>query len=228
MSTVIDLKKGELTRHINKACKAISDGYIIAIPLEHSYVYVCDAFKADSVRAMHVLRGDPLFTAAQVLVASQIAAQGVVREITPETTALMKKFWPGMLSMNLRPQTGLSWDLGDANHLDQVSIRVPKSKFAKALLAKSGPLAVASAGRADRSSVLSFGSAERVVRSAIKSIDEIKVTESDLAFKFNNGVLRNGPLSTVIEADETGVRVLRIGAISLEEIQTVVPGATAL
>jgi len=228
MSTVIDLKKGELTRHINKACKAISDGYIIAIPLEHSYVYVCDAFKADSVRAMHVLRGDPLFTAAQVLVASQIAAQGIVREITPETTALMKKFWPGMLSMNLRPQTGLSWDLGDANHLDQVSIRVPKSKFAKALLAKSGPLAVASAGRADRSSVLSFGSAERVVRSAIKSIDEIKVTESDLAFKFNNGVLRNGPLSTVIEADETGVRVLRIGAISLEEIQTVVPGATAL
>jgi tRNA threonylcarbamoyl adenosine modification protein (Sua5/YciO/YrdC/YwlC family) len=228
MSTVIDLKKGELTRHINKACKAISDGYIIAIPLEHSYVYVCDAFKADSVRAMHVLRGDPLFTAAQVLVASQIAAQGVVREITPETTALMKKFWPGMLSMNLRPQTGLSWDLGDANHLDQVSIRVPKSKFVKALLAKSGPLAVASAGRADRSSVLSFGSAERVVRSAIKSIDEIKVTESDLAFKFNNGVLRNGPLSTVIEADETGVRVLRIGAISLEEILSVVPGATAL
>ena len=228
MSTVIDLKKGELTRHINKACKAISDGCIIAIPLEHSYVYVCDAFKADSVRAMHVLRGDPLFTAAQVLVASQIAAQGIVREITPETTALMKKFWPGMLSMNLRPQTGLSWDLGDANHLDQVSIRVPKSKFAKALLAKSGPLAVASAGRADRSSVLSFGSAERVVRSAIKSIDEIKVTESDLAFKFNNGVLRNGPLSTVIEADETGVRVLRIGAISLEEILSVVPGATAL
>ena len=228
MSTVIDLKKGELTRHINKACKAISDGYIIAIPLEHSYVYVCDAFKADSVRAMHVLRGDPLFTAAQVLVASQIAAQGVVREITPETTALMKKFWPGMLSMNLRPQTGLSWDLGDANHLDQVSIRVPKSKFAKALLAKSGPLAVASAGRADRSSVLSFGSAERVVRSAIKSVDEIKVTESDLAFKFNIGVLRNGPLSTVIEADETGVRVLRIGAISLEEILSVVPGATAL
>ena len=228
MSTVIDLKKGELTRHINKACKAISDGYIIAIPLEHSYVYVCDAFKADSVRAMHVLRGDPLFTAAQVLVASQKIAQGVVREITPETTALMKKFWPGMLSMNLRPQTGLSWDLGDANHLDQVSIRVPKSKFVKALLAKSGPLAVASAGRADRSSVLSFGSAERVVRSAIKSIDEIKVTESDLAFKFNNGVLRNGPLSTVIEADETGVRVLRIGAISLEEILSVVPGATAL
>ena len=228
MGTVIDLKKGELTRHINKACKAISDGYIIAIPLEHSYVYVCDAFKADSVRAMHVLRGNPLFTAAQVLVVSEKTAKGVVREITPEIAALMKKFWPGMLSMNLRPQTGLSWDLGDANELDQVSIRVPKSKFAKALLAKSGPLAVASAGRADRSSTPPLGNAQRVIKSAVKSISEIKVADSDLAFKFNNGVLRNGPLSTVIEADETGVRVLRIGAISLEEILNIVPGATAL
>lgn len=227
MASVIDLKKGELARHINKACKAISDGFIIAIPLEHSYAYVCHAFKPDSVRAMHVLRGDPLFTAAQVLVASQKAAPSVVREITPEIKALMKEFWPGMLSMNLRPQTGLNWDLGDANQLDQVSIRVPKNKFAKALLAKSGPLAVASAGRADRSSVLSFGSAERVVRSAVKSINEIKVADSDLAFIFNNGVLRNGPLSTVIEADETGLRLLRVGAISLEEILNIVPGVTA-
>ena len=228
MGKDVDLKKGELSRHVKKAAKAISDGYIIAIPLEFSYVYVCDAFKQDSVRTMHVLRGDPLFTAAQVLVGSTKTAQGVVREITPEIAVLMKKFWPGMLSMNLRPQSGLSWDLGDANQLDRVSIRVPKNKFAKALLAETGPLAVASAGRADRSSVLSFGSAQRVVRSAIKSISEIMVLESDLAFKFDNGVLRKGPVTTVIEADETGIRVLRIGAISLEEIQSIVPGASAL
>ena len=214
MSKDIDLKKGELPRHVNKACKAIADGYIIAIPLEHSYVYVCDAFKHDAVRAMHVLRGDPLFTAAQVLVGSAKTAQGVVREITPEIAALMKKFWPGMISMNLRPQTGLSWDLGDANQLDQVSIRVPKSKFAKALLAKSGPLAVASG--------------VRVGRPAAKALSDIFVLDSDLAMQFNNGNLRKGPMTTVIEADETGVRVLRIGAISLEEILNIVPGATAL
>jgi tRNA A37 threonylcarbamoyladenosine synthetase subunit TsaC/SUA5/YrdC len=52
------------------------------------------------------------------------------------------------------------------------------------------------------------------------------VLDSDVALKFDNGKLRNGPLSTVIEADETGVRVLRVGAVSLEEIQAIVPGAT--
>ena len=214
MGKEIDLKNGELTRHVKKAAKAISDGFIIAIPLEHSYAFACDAFKHDAVRAMHVLRGDPLFTAAQVLVGNQKTAQGVVREITPEIAALMKKFWPGMVSMNLRPQTGLSWDLGDANQLDRISIRVPKNKFAKALLTQTGPLAI--------------GSAVRVGRPVPKSLSDIFVLDSDLAFQFNNGNLRKGPVTTVVEADETGVRVLRIGAVSLEDIQSIVPGATAL
>jgi tRNA threonylcarbamoyl adenosine modification protein (Sua5/YciO/YrdC/YwlC family) len=214
MGKEIDLKKGEASRHVKKAAKAIADGYIIAIPMEHSYVFACDAFKHDAVRAMNVLRGAPLFTAAQVMVASAKTAQGVVREITPEIAALMKKFWPGMLSMNLRPQTGLSWDLGDANQLDRVSIRVPKSKFAKALLTETGPLTV--------------GSAVRLGRPAPKELSDIFVLDADLAAQFNNGKLRKGPATTVVEADETGVRVLRIGAISLEEIQSIVPGATAL
>jgi tRNA threonylcarbamoyl adenosine modification protein (Sua5/YciO/YrdC/YwlC family) len=212
MAKVIDLKKGELTRHVNKAAKAIADGYIIVVPMEHSYAYMCDAFRADTVRAMHVLRGDPLFTAAQVIVGSTQTAEGIVREITPEIKGLMKKFWPGMVSLNLRPQLGLSWDLGDDNQLDRVSVRIPKAKFAKALVSQTGPLAVASASRKGMPSP--------------KALGDVMVLDSGVALKFDNGNLRKGPISTVIEADETGVRVLRVGAISLEQIQEIVPGAT--
>ena len=212
MAKNIDLKKGELTRHVNKAAKAIADGFIIVIPMEHSYAYVCDAFRADTVRQMHVLRGDPLLTAAQVIIGSTKTAEGIVREITPEIKGLMKKFWPGMVSLNLRPQLGLSWDLGDNNQLDRVSVRIPKAKFAKALVSQTGPLAVASASRKAMPSP--------------KAMSDVMVLESDVALKFDNGNLRIGPISTVIEADETGVRVLRIGAVSLAEIQAIVPGAT--
>ena len=214
MGKEVDLKKGEIGRHVNKALKAIADGYIIAIPLEHSYAFACDAFRQDAVRAMHVLRGDALFTAAQVAVGSAKTAQGVVREITPDIAALMKKFWPGLLSLNLRPQMGLSWDLGDNNQLDRISIRVPTNKFAKALLTESGPLAIASGAR--------------IGRPTPKLLSEVFVLDSDLAFQFNNGKLRNGPASTVIEADQEGIRVLRIGAISLEEIQAIVPSAALI
>lgn len=212
MAKDIDLKKGELTRHVTKAAKAIADGYIIVIPMENSYAFACDAFRADTVRQMHVLRGDPLFTAAQVIVGSVKTTEGIIREVTPEIKGLMKKFWPGMLSLNLRPQMGLSWDLGDNNQLDRVSVRIPRAKFAKALAAQTGPLAIASASRKGMAPA--------------KSLDDIFVLDSDVALKFDNGNLRKGPISTVVEADETGVRVLRVGAISLAEIKAIVPGAT--
>lgn len=212
MAKNFDLKKGELTRHVTKAAKAIADGYIIVIPMENSYAFACDAFRADTVRAMHVLRGDPLFTAAQVIVGSVKTTEGIIREVTPEIEGLMKKFWPGMLSLNLRPYLGLSWDLGDNNQLDRVSVRLPRAKFAKALAAQTGPLAIASASRKGMAPA--------------RSLAEINVSDSEVALKFDNGNLRKGPVSTIIEADETGVRTLRIGAISLEEIQAIVPGAT--
>ena len=212
MAKEIDLKKGEFTRHVNKAAKAIADGFIIAIPMESSYAFACDAFQADAVRAMHVLRGDPLFTAAQVIVGNVKTIDGIIREATPEIKGLIKKFWPGLLSMNLRPQLGLSWDLGDANQLDRVSVRIPRAKFAKALATKTGPLAIASAARRGMP--------------AAQSLSDIFVLDADLALKFDNGKLRKGPISTVLEADETGVRLLREGAISLAEIQKIVPSAT--
>jgi L-threonylcarbamoyladenylate synthase len=212
MAKDIDLKKGELTRHVTKAAKAIADGYIIVIPMENSYAFACDAFRSDTVRQMHVLRGDPLFTAAQVIIGSVKTTEGIIREVTPEIKGLMKKFWPGMVSLNLRPQLGLSWDLGDNNQLDRVSVRIPRAKFAKALAAQTGPLAIASASRKGMAPA--------------KSLDDIFVLDSDVALKFDNGNLRKGPISTVIEADETGVRVLRVGAVSLAEIKAIVPGAT--
>lgn len=214
MAKEIDLKKGELTRHVNKAAKAIAEGFIIAIPMESSYAFACDAFRADTVRAMHVLRGDPLFTAAQVIVGSVKTTEGIIREVTPEIKGLMKKFWPGMLSMNLRPQLSLTWDLGDANQLDRVSLRIPRAKFAKALATQTGPLAIASAARKGMP--------------AAQSLTDIFVLDSDLALQFNNGKLRKGPISTVLEADETGVRLLREGAILLAEIQKIVPSATGI
>jgi tRNA A37 threonylcarbamoyladenosine synthetase subunit TsaC/SUA5/YrdC len=60
---------------------------------------------------------------------------------------------------------------------------------------------------------------------APKELSDIFALDSDLAFLFNNGKLRNGPASTVVEAHEDGVRILRVGAISLAEIKSIAPSA---
>ena len=112
-------------------------------------------------------------------------------------------------SFNLRPQVGLSWDLGDAGALDQVSFRVPKSKFVREVLKETGPLAIASAAFAKQS--------------PIRRISDIFVLESALAAKFDAGLLKKGALSTVLEADNEGITMVREGAISLDEIHAIAP-----
>lgn len=213
MAQFVDIREGEQSEHVALAVKAIRDGYIFCAPLEHGYAFFVDAFSHDGVRAMHALRQDPLFVAAQVMVADATVVKGLVREISEETDAIMSTYWPGLLSMNLKPQHGLGWDLGDNKSLDHISIRVPNSDFIRAVLKETGPLAVASASRAGMP----------VPRSPFM----INALESDLAVRFECDELPEGPRSTVIQADDTGIRVLREGAISLDEIRSVAPSSTA-
>ena len=140
--------------HVGVAARCIRDGFVIVAPHENGYVYLCDAFSEDSVRAMHVLRGDALGVAAQVLIADHSQIEGLARDVTDDARALMKAFWPGALSLTLRPQLGLNWDLGDAGELDRVSIRMPSHEFLQALIRETGPLAVASAAMAGQQPIV--------------------------------------------------------------------------
>ena len=205
----IDLKLGEQKKHVARALKELRAGYVIVAPLEHGYVYLADAFSHYSVRAMHVLRKDADGIAAQVLAHSAQTVAGIARDISDETNALMAEFWPGLLSLNLKPMRALTWDLGDDTELDLFSVRVPKSKFVKAILKESGPLAVASASPAGQPPML--------------KINRTQVKEWDVAVVFDNGPLKRGPSSTVVEVSTSGLRIVREGAISRDALSAVAP-----
>lgn len=205
----IDLKQGELKKHVARALKEIRSGYVIVAPLEHGYVYLADAFSLFAVREMHVLRGDEDGVVAQVLAHSLDTVKGISRAVPEDAQKLCNKFWPGLLSISLKPSTVLSWDLGDDKELDLFNVRVPKSKFVRALLKESGPLAVASASNAGEEPML--------------KINRTQVKDWKVAAVFDNGPLKSGPRSTIIEADALEVRLVREGAISFDEMQKVAP-----
>lgn len=205
----INLLEGDLKDHVALAAKGIRDGYIICAPLEHGYVFLVDAFSEFAVRAMHVLRGDSLGVAAQVLIHGTETITGLSRDVTDDARALMNKFWPGLISFNLRPNMGLRWNLGDNQSLDRFSVRVPDSEFLRALLKETGPLAVASAARVGQKPALSS--------------DRIFVLESDLAVMCDAGELSAGPATTIIESDSTAMTIIREGAITREQLVAVLP-----
>ena len=213
MGQHVDIREGDRASHIALAVKAIRDGYIFAGPLEHGYAFFVDAFSHDGVRAMHALRQDPLFTASQVMVSDASVVKGLVREVNEHVEALMERFWPGLLSLNLRPQSGLGWDLGDNKELDRISIRVPDQDFIRDVLKETGPLAVASAVYNGRP--------------PIQSTFMINALDSDLALTFDIGDIEQGPRSTIVEADSSGIRLVREGALTLSALAEVAPSITA-
>ncbi len=194
---------------LHAALKAISDGYVIVAPMENGYALLADAFSHDAVRTLHVLRGDELGVAAQVLIPGIETLDGIAREVSDQARAFVQKFWPGPLSMNLRPQRGLNWDLGDMQELDHISVRVPACEFVLELLKKNGPLAMASAAKVGKAPIL--------------DPREIVYSEIEVPAIFIQGVITPGLPTTIIESDDTGSRIKREGAISVDEIIAVAP-----
>ena len=209
MATQVVFDPANPGEHVGVAAKCIRDGFVIVTPHENGYVYLCDAFSEDSVRAMHVLRGDALGVAAQVLIADHIQIEGLARDVTEDARALMKAFWPGALSLTLRPQLGLNWDLGDAGQLDRLSIRMPSHEFLQALIKETGPLAVASASMAGHQPIL--------------EISQLNLQGHEVALVIDAGVIIPVERSSQVEIELTEARLVREGAISQSEIQKVIP-----
>jgi tRNA threonylcarbamoyl adenosine modification protein (Sua5/YciO/YrdC/YwlC family) len=203
----VNITSGDRAEHLARGLKSIRDGYVIVLPLEHGYVYACDAFSHFAVRAMHVLRGDALGVVAQVIIPTSKTAQGLSRSMRADLQELTNELWPGLLSINVKPQVGLAWDLGDAQRLDLISLRMPQEGFALELMEKSGPLAIASITNNGLPTLLDV---ERFENSGVDVI-------------FDGGHLPAGPRTTVINVSDDGMELVREGAISRETLQKVSP-----
>jgi L-threonylcarbamoyladenylate synthase len=194
---------------VELAAGALREGRLIIAPIEHAYVFVADAFNHGAVKKIHVLRGDALGVAAQVMVGDLNTARGVTHEFGKTASAICERFWPGLLTLNIAPAQGLVWDLGDKRSLSQISIRVPAVNFLREVAIATGPLAVASAATA--------GSLPRRRSGLFPALD------SDYAYLFDAGELPEGPASTVISVLDDGITLKRAGAISLAELREVTP-----
>ena len=208
MATQVVFDETNPSEHVAIAAKSLRDGFVIVAPHENGYIFLADAFSPDSVRAMHVLRGDDLGVACQVLIADQSAIEGLSREVTENIRALAQSFWPGPLSLSLRPQLGLSWDLGDGGNLDWFNVRSPRHLFLQKLLRETGPLASASAALAGHSPLV--------------DIEGLNLLGHEIALLVTDGVINPMAVSTVIEIDKSQARLVREGAISKSDIEKVI------
>lgn len=210
MAQKFEIKQGpraKLTPVITKCVELMRDGKVLVMPLENGYVFVCDAFNHAAVQRIHILRGDEDGVACQVLVGSSLVAAGITIDFDAEAKKFAEKFWPGLLTLNLPVQRGITWNLGDNRTLDLVSVRVPSSKFALDLAKSYGPLAI--------------GSAARKGMPPTRETLFVPALDSDIGATIEFGELPVGAPTTVLTIANNEVKLDRIGAISLKELKSV-------
>ena len=204
-----NLDDSKFNEAVDTAVRYIKSGEVIIAAAEHGYVYLADAFDKDAVKAIHILRGDRTNVVAQVFIGDIKVLTGITARLTQEQDNLLKAFWPGLLSVTMKSQLALSWDLGDERRLGKVNVRLPNRKFLNAILLKTGPLAVASVALTGESAIL--------------DLKKLSIYESDIGVVFDEGQLASGQLSTWIDISENEITVIRAGDISVEQLRSIIP-----
>ena len=204
-----NLDDSKFNEAVDTAVRYIKSGEVIIAAAEHGYVYLADAFDKDAVKAIHILRGDRTNIVAQVFIGDIKVLTGITARLTQEHDNLLKAFWPGLLSVTMKSQLALSWDLGDERKLGKVNVRLPNRKFLNAILLKTGPLAAASVALTGESAIL--------------DLTKVSIYESDIGVIFDEGKLESGQLSTWVDISENEIKVIRVGDISLEQLRSIVP-----
>jgi L-threonylcarbamoyladenylate synthase len=187
-----------------KVITAIKRGEVVILPLEHSYVYACDAFSFAAVNRLHQLRNDPAGVSAQVIVGKVQTLGGLVQGLSTEVKNLAEEFWPGLLTLNLPQNQSLSWDLGDGGNLESFAVRMPNRLETLEVVNATGPLAIASATLAGNPPVTNF-----------ENIHQLEALDI--------GDLVAGPLSTVVALEGENLVVVRVRALTLEDLKKVAP-----
>jgi tRNA threonylcarbamoyl adenosine modification protein (Sua5/YciO/YrdC/YwlC family) len=187
-----------------KVIAAIKRGEVAILPLEHSYVYACDAFSLAAVNRLHQLRNDPPGVAAQVIVGKARTISGLAQGVSPEIIELTENFWPGLLTLNLPQNQSLNWDLGDGGNLTNFVVRMPDQISTLEVVNATGPLAIASATLAGTAPIT-------------------RVENNHQLEALDVGELAAGPLSTVVVLEGENLTITRVGALTLEALRKVVP-----
>jgi L-threonylcarbamoyladenylate synthase len=186
------------------AAAAALNGQLIVIPTDTVYGIGTRADDPAATAALFDAKGRPRDLSIAVLVPSSAGARGVAA-LDERAASLAARFWPGPLTLVLpRTEASRRWDLGNDGRT--IGVRVPHHPLALAVLAITGPLAVTSA---NRSGDLTPADCDGLARTFGTRVAVYLCQDEPL----------EGTASTVVDATDDRLRVLRTGSIDDEDLR---------
>lgn len=208
MSTTFDCRDG-CDDGVTAAVEALQRGELAVIPTDTVYGVAADAFNPIAVGRLLYAKGRGRDMPTPVLVPSARTLEGLADLVPQEARDLVEAFWPGPLTIVLWHAATLAWDLGDTK--GTVAVRMPLDRVALAVLERTGPLAVSSANRSG-------------LPPAVDAAEAARQLGTSVDVYLDGGPAGDPVPSTIVDLTGEVPKVLRLGALSVEELRAVVPG----
>ncbi len=198
----------EIGQNIELAKQFLDAGNAVAIPTETVYGLAANALDPKAVTQIFEIKNRPSFDPLIVHSSSISEAEKYVTRISDRIYQLAEKFSPGPITFIL-PKKDIIPDLVTSGH-PTVGIRIPNHPLTLELLRRLDfPLAAPSANP--------FG-----FTSPTKAEHVNEQLGDKLPYILDGGACQVGVESTIVEDTENGLKVLRFGGLSIEEIESTI------
>lgn len=193
------------------AIEVLRSGGVVALPTDTVYgIGVALGTPGGVERLFRVKRRAP--DKGIMLLLDDIAQAGEIGVMTPAATALATACWPGGLTVVVPLRPGVSLPAALTAGAPGVGLRVPDHVAPRALARAVGPLPTTSA---NVSGLPAAPDAATILAQLGDAIDLI----------LDGGPAHGGPASTVVDCSGEMPKILRIGAVRLSRLATVLDAA---
>ncbi len=189
------------------AAALLRESGVVAYPTDTVYGLGAAVYDADAVSALFALKGRDRSQGVPVLIAAESQLAEVAAEVPDAALALAQRFWPGALTLVVHRNHRLpSLVTGGA---DTVAVRLPDHPCPQALVSEVGaPITGTSANR--------HGGPEPA------SAEEVQRQLGDrLSLLLDGGPSAEAVPSTIVDLTSPTPRLVRAGAIPLDELRSV-------
>jgi L-threonylcarbamoyladenylate synthase len=200
-----------MLRKIETASSFLREGGLVVFPTETVYGLGADAFNANAVARIYSEKGRPGDNPLILHIASIEDFKRLAFNPPEYAFALIEAYWPGPLTLVARKNPDLPDWLGGhpTGKTETVGIRMPAHKIAQALIECTGIIAAPSANKAGRPSPTTLAHV----------LEDFPANE---IMTLDGGSSIVGLESTVVDITRENPVILRLGAITEEEIRKIV------
>jgi L-threonylcarbamoyladenylate synthase len=185
----------------------LREGGVVALPTDTVYGLAAAIFNRGAVSTMFVIKGRPREQGVPVLIAAESQLREVTSDISDVALALAKRFWPGALTLVMKRHERLPLNVTGGR--DTVAVRLPDHPCPQSLISACGsPITGTSANR--------HGGVEPTSSEEVQ-----RQLGSRLSLILDGGPSPISIPSTILDVTTVPPRLIRAGAISVQELRTV-------